>query len=169
MFRILIFLVTFMTSTLQLAAQNHYNEINDQVWKPFCEALMQLDTVQYLSVHSKELIRTERTNQKIYGYGDYAHNTKQGFEKGMDNAKKSPDIKFSVELRFLERAASHVLAYEIGYFKSMLTFPDGRKQSYFSQFHVSLKKENGRWKIFTDSSLPLPNFTEEEFQKAIPL
>jgi len=151
------------------AAQTPQTEINEQVWKPFCQGLRNLDTTQYLSVHSIALIRAERSNQKVYTYDVYSQNTKNGFAGALANKTKSPDIRFHMELRFLQRVASAWVAYEVGYFKSMLSFPDGRQQVYYSQFHVSLRKEAGVWKILTDSSLPMPALTEEEFLKAQPL
>ncbi len=151
------------------AAQNTQTEINEQIWKPFCKGLLNLDSIQYLSVHSNELIRVERSNQKIYNYHVYSQNTVRGFAVASTNKNKFPDTRFNVELRFLHRVATGAHAYEIGYFKSTLAFPDGRQQVYYSRFHVSLRKEEGVWKIFTDSSLPLPALTEEEFLKAQPL
>lgn len=150
-------------------AQTIQMEINDQVWKPFCESLTSLDTATYLSVHAKELIRIERENKKIYGYDYYCATTKAGFEQSIVQSKKMPGIKFEVELRFLERIATDTLAYETGYYKSVLTLPDGRAVKYYSNFHVTLKKISDKWKIFVDSSLPLPQLTEDEFLKAKPM
>lgn len=154
---------------LSIFAQSPQHAINEQVWIPFCEALKDLDTAQYLLVHSKSLIRAEHSNQKIYGYATYAENTKAGFAQARVNATQNPDIKFDVELRFLDRLAGGELAFETGYYKSTLTFPNGKQNTYYSQFYVSLRKENNRWKILTDSSLPLPHLTEQEFNRAKPI
>jgi ketosteroid isomerase-like protein len=147
-------------------AQNQQLAINEQVWKPFCEALTALDTSRYLSVHSQRLVRVERANKKIYGYEVYRQNTLRGFETALQNRQAAPDVHFGVELRFLERIASDELAFEVGYYKSTLQFPDGRKQIYYSQFYVTLIRESGQWRIATDASLPLPQLTEQEFLKA---
>jgi hypothetical protein len=158
--------IIFLTTTTCVTAQDFSSEINRDVWKPFCEALINLDTTRYLSVHSKQLIRAERSNGKVYGFTEYANQTKAGFEQAKVNKQKSPNVKFSMELRFLERVASTDRAYEIGYYKSSLQLADGSVTNYYSQFYVSLVKENGAWKILTDSSQPLPHLPESEFQKA---
>ena len=150
-------------------AQNQQLAINEQVWKPFCEALVALDTSRYLSVHAQQLIRVERTSKKIYGYDEYRKNTIRGFEAALRNQQSAPKVRFSVELRFLERIASDELAFEVGYYKSILQFPDGRQQIYYSQFYVTLIREMGQWKIATDASLPLPQLTEQEFLLASPM
>jgi hypothetical protein len=154
---------------LKLSAQTIQTEINNQVWKPFCRSLMSLDTAAYMSLHDKELIRVERGNKKIYGYDYYRTNTKVGFEQSLIQNKKSPGVTFEVELRFLERIATNTMAYEVGYYKSVITFTDGRISKYYSKFHVSLKKTNDKWKILIDASLPMPQLTEEEFLKASPI
>ena len=161
--RTLLLILCTLSATAQTA------EINEQVWKPFCEGLSTLDTTRYLSVHSRHLIRAEIGNKKIYGYDQYSNNTRHGFEQALKSKHTSPEVQFSVELRFLDRISSNDRAYEVGYFKSTLSFPDGRTHVYYSPFYVALIREGGRWKIRTDSSLPLPQLTEEEFKKAQPL
>jgi hypothetical protein len=156
----------FLLITVSTTAQDLRREINRDVWIPFCYALANLDTAGYLYVHSKNLIRVERNTGKVCGYYQYAQQIKEGFKQAEINKQKSPDIKFTMELRFLERMASANQAYEVGYYKSSLRLIDGTERKYYSQFHVSLIKEEGMWKILTDSSMPLPGLTEDEFLKA---
>lgn len=152
--------------SLNLSAQAIQNEIDNQVWKPFCRSLMSLDTAKYMLLHDKELIRVERGNGKIYGYDIYRTNTKSGFEQSSILNKKNAGIKFEVELRFLERVATDKIAYEVGYYKSVITFPDGRISKYYSKFHVTLRKAKDKWLLLIDSSLPMPQLTEDEFMNA---
>lgn len=153
-----------------ILAQQFSNEINDQVWKPFMKALVEGNADDYLSLHSNELVRVERTNKKVYGLAEYTKIIKEGFQRSKDVQKQQPGkIEFTVEIRFLERTASQNLAYEVGYFKSKLVFPKGEERIYYSEFHVSLRKEDGRWKILTDASLPKAELKEEEFLKAQPV
>jgi hypothetical protein len=144
-------------------------EINEQVWKPFIKAQIDLDEQTYLSIHSSDIIRTERTNKKVYGYNTYAETIHEGFKRAYEAKEKGSKVELNVELRFLERISSEEYAYEVGYYKSKLIMPTGKEIVYYSQFHVSLRKENGSWKILTDSSLPMPDLTEDLFLTAKPM
>lgn len=146
-------------------SQDAVKEINEQVWKPFTEAIMNQDVAKFISLHSKDLVRAERNGKKVLSYDQY----KTGMEKNWPQWKESnrkDNVQYTFELRFLERISNETQAYEVGYFKN-LTIKGGEKRESYGQFHVALRKENGVWKILVDSdSNNGKTITEEMFLAA---
>jgi len=120
--------------------QNHQKDINEQVWKPFIKCFNEGNQEGFKAVHSKDILRVEQDNNKVLDYDQY-------FPK---NPQKWPG-KNNIELRFLQRIASNDQAFEVGYYKSTHTSPDGQVRTGYGKFHVALRKENGVWKILVDA------------------
>lgn len=150
-------------------AQNAEKEINDQVWKPFTQAIMTQDVAGFIQLHSKEIMRVERDNKKILNYDTY----KSDIEKSWPAWKQSIAVektKYTFELRFLERVSNGNQAFEVGYFRNEMINAKGEKHVSYGQFHVALRKENGVWKILIDSdSSNNRSITEEMFLAAKPI
>lgn len=126
------------TDSLQL-------QINEQVWKPFMKSFNSGDTEGFKAVHSKEVIRVVQDDNQIFGYEQYFPEKKQNKESNQLKRKST------LELRFIQRITSPDRAFEIGYFKTTFTKPDGTSQYDYGKFHVLLRKENGTWKILMDA------------------
>src|SRR5262245_28289675 len=72
-------------------------EINEQVWKPFIKAFNNDDNEAFKNVHSKDVIRVIRDDNRILGYDEY-------FQKIPDSTKaKWSHWEKNIELRFLQR------------------------------------------------------------------
>jgi ketosteroid isomerase-like protein len=156
-------------SMVQLFGQNPQIEINAQVWKPFTKAIMQQDAAAFAALHSMDLIRVERNNNKIFGLAEYRSAMEAGWPGWKESIKKN-QIKYTFELRFAERLSNGEFAYEVGYFKNESVYPNGENRTSFGKFHVALRKENGTWKILVDSdSNEGGTITAEMFQTAKPL
>lgn len=156
-----------LTSTL--FAQSSQQEINEQVWKPFTKAIMNQDVATFASLHSADLVRAERNPGKILNLAEYRKNMETGWPDWKESLAKNK-IKYTFELRFTERISNGNLAYEVGYFKNESVSPAGEKRIGYGQFHVTLRKENGAWKILVDSDSNLGGtITEEMFQSAKPM
>lgn len=158
-------LVLLLLVSLSGFTQQATKEINDQVWKPFTQAIMSQDVEKFLSVHSKDLVRAERNGKRVLTYDQY----KTGMEKNWPlwkETNKKDNVQYTFELRFLERISNETQAYEVGYFKN-LTIKAGEKRESYGQFHVALRKENGVWKILVDSDSDNgKTITEEMFLAA---
>lgn len=149
--------------------QGAEKEINEQVWKPFTQAIMNQDVEKFISLHSKDLVRAERNDKKVLNYEQYKADMEKGWPGWKESIKKN-NIKYTFELRFLERFSNETQAFEVGYFKNETVNAAGEKRVSFGQFHVALRKENGVWKILVDSdSNNGRTITEEMFLAAKPI
>jgi len=149
--------------------QPSVQEINEQVWKPFTQAIMNQDVEKFISLHSKDLVRAERDGKHVLNYDQYKIRMEEGWPKWKESNKKS-NVQYTFELRFLERISNETQAFEVGYFKNETVNPNGEKRVSFGQFHVALRKENGVWKILVDSdSNNGRTITEEMFLAAKPI
>lgn len=164
----------FLTILLVLAvnrlfSQDCQSEINAHVWKPFTKAIMEQDVSSFASLHSKDMVRIERNSKKIFGLDQYRKNMEAGWPGWKESLAKN-QIRYSFELRFLERICQDNYAYEVGYFKNESVNPSGEKRIGYGKFHVTLRKENGVWKILVDSdSNQGGSITEEMFLAAKPM
>lgn len=142
----LFILIVLSNKTSVAQPDSLQQQINQQVWKPFIESFNNLDAKGFMAVHSKELSRVIQDGNLIYGYNQYYKET----EKGNERTKKA-NQKRSIELRFIQRIASHDRAFEIGYYKFTSIQPDRTPRSGYGKFYVLLRKENGAWKIAMDA------------------
>src|SRR5688572_27754524 len=92
-------------------------EINEQVWKPFTQAIMAQDVEKFISLHSKDLVRAERNGKRVLTYDQYKAGMEQGWPQWKEANKKN-STQYTFELRFLERISNETQAYEVGYFKN---------------------------------------------------
>ena len=139
------------------AQLNYQKEINEQVWRPFIESFSNNNQEGFKAVHSKDVIRVMQDENTIWGYDQYFPAQK--------NPSEWSKYKKSIELRFIQRIAGNDKAFEVGYYYTRSTAPDGKQRSSFGKFHVVLRKENGVWKILVDADSG-KEATEEEFKKA---
>jgi ketosteroid isomerase-like protein len=163
--KLLIALSILVVFALPVVAQpgSAQKEINEQVWKPFIKSFGQMDTDKFMSVHSKDVIRATQDDNKLMSYDEYAAATR-GWDQGAKNSKRKRDI----ELRFTHRIASADKALEIGYYKTTNYNADGTSRSFYGKFHVTLRKENGQWKITLDTDTSR-DVTEAQFNAAAAL
>ncbi len=133
-----------------LHAQNDQKEINDQVWKPFTKAIMEQDVAAFVTLHSNDMIRVDRNSKRVMDLSEYHKNMENGWPAWKESLATN-NVKYSFELRFTERISNNGLAYEVGYFKNESLYPSGEKQVGYGAFHVTLRKEEGTWKILVDS------------------
>lgn len=146
-------------------AQNSQQEINQQVWKPFLGGFNQNDTKLFMSVHSKDVVRSSRDAKKILNWEQYFAQQERG-----DNRDTAAKRKRTLELRFTERIASSDQAIEVGVYKTSYLNPDGNARSFFGRFHVVLRKEDGTWKILVDTdSSENDTISEKDFLAASPM
>lgn len=167
--RLYTILVFLCSSTYSLAQSNYTREIDTQVWKPFTKAIMSQDVVTFIELHSKEVMRVEIDGKQLLNYNDYKANMEKSWP-AWAASNKANAVRYTFELRFLQRIANATQAYEIGYFKNETINSKGEKNISYGQFQVALRKEANTWKIVVDSDTNLNNsITEEMFQAAKPI
>jgi ketosteroid isomerase-like protein len=160
----------FITITLLLCTctvfgqeKSIQDEINEQVWIPFIEAFNDRDQDAFRSVHSPEVIRVLRDRERIFGAEVY-------FRELPDSIQEKRAVwQRDLELQFIERIAQRDKAFEVGYYKTIITHTEnGEQMTFYGKFHVLLRKENGQWKILMDADAN-QNVDEEIFQSANPM
>jgi ketosteroid isomerase-like protein len=128
-----------------LLAQTDQEEINRQVWHPFMKCYEKLDAAQFMSLHSRELLRVELDENRMMGYEGYTDYYQDFFGRFRKTGEKIR-IRFS----FTHRISDGKKAYEKGYYEFTLHSAKGNVKAY-GAFSVVLKKEQGQWKIIMDS------------------
>ena len=88
-------------------------------------------------IHSEDLIRISG-GKRISDYETYINNYKRRFE---DKKKKGETNEIS--LRFFERINNDSIASERGIYKLVRNKNRLDEKTYYGQFHVIFKKENG--------------------------
>jgi ketosteroid isomerase-like protein len=131
--------------SLTASAQDHQKEINEQVWKLFIKGFTNADTDLFMSVHSKDLLRSPRDSRSIQTWDEYFAGT-----KAYNEQRSRAGSKGEIELRFTERIATATQAIDVGVYKTTSISPDGKRHSFYGRFHVVLRKESGAWKILVD-------------------
>jgi ketosteroid isomerase-like protein len=157
-----IFLVSF---SIHSFAQTEQKEIVEQVWKPYIAASNGLDGFAFMALHSKDVVRASSDNGSVMGYEEYS-----SIHNSSDHNFKVNKFKRKTELRFTEHWVNQNLAYEVGVIKITTIRPSGNTTATYGKFHVILRKENGVWKILTDTdSSDAGAVSEKEFLSAVPL
>lgn len=138
--------LSFCLMSFVLPAQDPQKEINEQVWKPFIENFNNRNAAGFLAVHSKDVVRSPRDSQTIFGWDAYLKQQSEGDKRGIEMKRQH-----TLELRFTERIAENDLAIDVGIYKTTSIDSKGQSRSFFGRFHVVLRKENNVWKILVDS------------------
>ncbi len=162
--RLLVAFFTLIAFTAP-AQDETQKEIIDQVWRPFIKGFNDSNTDLFMSVHSRDVIRSSRDDKSILNYKEYLEMQRRGDEKLL--AKGSKKI---IELRFSERFASNDFAINVGIFKTSIILKNGQQSDYYGRFHVIMRKESGYWKILVDTdSTEGRTIDERSFLNAAPM
>jgi ketosteroid isomerase-like protein len=131
---------------LDVFCQPVQKEINEQVWKPFVKSFNEYKAEDFLSVHSKDVIRSARDGKTVFNWEQYLQSHAAG-----DKRDVLAKTKRTLSLRFTERVSNESQAIDVGIYQVLYQLNDGTRQSYYGRFHVALRKENDRWKILVDT------------------
>ena len=127
-------LIALLFVSFSVFGQSAQKEINEQVWKPFIKGFDENNAALFMSVHSKDLIRSPRDAKKVLNWDQYNEQTSK--QTGVHD----------IELRFSERVNNDSQAIDVGIYKT--SYPN--HPPYYGRFHVVLRKENNVWKILVD-------------------
>jgi len=156
-------LFIFAINIVALAQQQ--KEIDDQVWKPFIESFNEFDTDKFMSLHSKDIVRSSRDSKQVLNWNQYYQQQKAG-----DIQSKAAQRKRSLELRFTERIVGPDQAIDVGIYKTTSIDDKGESRSFYGRFHAVLRREKGFWKILVDTdSSENHTINESDFNNASPL
>ena len=163
-----IFLIGILSISVQSFSQDAsaqiHQEINETVWKLFCESYASLDVETYNAVHTNDVIRATPWGIRI-GEEFKNHNVK-GFK-----ANKEKGTQRTIELWFEHRKSTPQISYEVGYYK--VTYQkDGETTNHYGRFHCVIKKIDGVWKIAQDwdtNNINGHEVTEKDWEKGTPL
>lgn len=117
-------------------------EIDQQVWKPFIKAYATQDGTLFNSLHDDNVLRASPGG--ILLGKEYKDRNKKSFARG-----KKMGVSMIFEFKFINRQAKGNVAYEVGLYYGKLKTKNGIRK-WFGEFHVVLKKINGRWLIMQD-------------------
>ncbi len=152
----------------QLSAQtvaDFQSEIDETVWKPFQKAFEALDSEALNATYAEEVLRV--TPQGIDTQNEFkAANTKR-FEQN-----KTDGISISLDFWFDSRHTNGAASYEVGFYRIGFTGKDGKTNYSYGQFHIVIKKLNGKWQITQDWDTTTINgkpIAAEDFAKKEPL
>lgn len=134
-----------MRSTVFAQENTEQEQINKDVWFNFMQAYQDLDASLFNQIHTDDVIRTVVDGNRMYLGKEYKDKNLEVFNNW--NAKR---VDQKIEFSFISRVQKEGYAYEIGIYK--LTRTNGTlSNSYYGKFNVILRKENGIWRIMSDS------------------
>lgn len=141
-----ILLIVFLVASVNVCqAQSLENLKNiNKIWNKFYQAFETRDYKPMAEIHSKDLVRISG-GSRIIDYDTYINNYKMQFSAAKDN-----NVTSHISLRFFERINNDSTASERGIYKLIRNKNKPNEATYYGQFHVIMKKENGIWKITLD-------------------
>lgn len=167
--RALVLSVLALASFGAAAQDTAQQQIDAQVWRPFVQAITRQDAEAFMALHSSDLVRAERSQERVLDHAQYRQDILANWPKwkaSMDKRKQ----RYSFELRFTQRLANATQAFESGYFRNEFVEADGKKHVMYGQFDVVLRNEGGVWKVLVDADTRKGSeVTEEEFAAAQPV
>ncbi|WP_179345663.1 nuclear transport factor 2 family protein [Winogradskyella ursingii] len=159
-FSIIIFSLALFSHISHSQPLDNLKAIN-LVWADFYKAFDSLDISYMEKIHSKDLVRIPGGN-RILDYETYINNYNLQFTND-----KTTNQTNEIELRFFERINTSTKASERGVYKMIRNKNTPQEQIFYGQFHVLLKKIDGKWKIIMDyDSTENGKIDQEEFREA---
>ncbi|GMN10276.1 hypothetical protein MTsPCn9_13090 [Croceitalea sp. MTPC9] len=150
-------------------AQNEVKEIQDvidqEVWKPFQEAFENLDGKALNATYTEQVLRV--TPNGIDTENSFKAGNLERFKQN-----KADGISISLEFWFDSRHTNEATSYEVGFYRIRATTKEGKTSSNYGQFHIVLKRIDGKWKITQDWDTSIINgkaISAEDFEKQEPL
>jgi hypothetical protein len=141
-----LFSILFCVTTASYAQQDYIKEIDEQVWKPFIDHFSSYNTEKFMQLHDTDMVRASLDRKSIFGYKNYYSSHRRS-----DSSHIAKQIKRTIEFKFLNRVANSTDAFEIGLYKSVVSYPGKPDHTFYGKFWVLLRKVNGVWKIKLDA------------------
>jgi len=160
--------ILLQSAGLAFSQSNVNNEaierkVNEQVWKPFKEAFDSRNWKKFNNLHTDDVLRVSKWGIKLGS--EYKESVVRSYSK-----KDAP--KRTIDFRLEQRIYSINIGYEVGYYRIKYDLANDETKVSYAQFHVLLKKKNGKWKIAQDwdsDQINGASVTADDFAKGIPL
>lgn len=161
--RIIVFVCILFTSIIASAQNNKnimQNEIDKTVWSEFKAAFENIDANALNATYADEVIRVTPN-----GIDTQNQFKAKNIERFQILKKKSASIK--LDFWFESRHTNADTSYEVGFYKITTKMGDNTSINY-GQFHIVLKKIEGKWKITQDWDTTVINgntIGQKEFER----
>lgn len=158
-------ILLLLISKISLAQETIEKEVNQNLWKPWVEAWVNLDAKSFNALHTADVLRV--SGNRLRKGESYHEMNRQNFER----MSQSPATR-SIRFWFEQRVYNGNDGYEVGYYKITSKQEGQEERAFFARFHVVLRKENGQWKIAQDwdsSQINGVPVTAEDWAKGTPL
>ena len=160
---------TFLTlqATTGLADINleaTHKEIDKTVWKAFQDAFQTLDGQALNEVYADNVLRITTDGIDTQSAFKEANTTR--FAQNIKNGDR-----IALDFWLDSRQTNKTTSYEVGFYRMTMTTSAGETNTFYGQFHILLKKINGRWKIAQDwdtSSIGGQPITAADFERKVP-
>ncbi len=159
----LLILLFSLTVTYAQDVQFIQNEIDQKLWKPFTKAFESTNGIALNALYAEEVLRV--TPNGI----DTENNFKKANLKRFKEYKKN-GTTIQLDFWFDSRKTNASTSYEVGFYRMLLANSKGTNTIY-GQFHIVLKKIDGKWKITQDwdtSSINGKAISKSDFEKQQP-
>lgn len=140
-------------------------EIDTQVWKPFKQAFETLNGEALNATYAEEVLRA--TPDGLDTQNAFKPKNLERFEKN-----KEDGVSIALDFWFDSRRTNSDTSYEVGFYRIGFTEMNGSTNFVYGQFHIVLKKIDGRWKITQDWDTTTINgkvIDSVDFSKKTPL
>ncbi|AWX46214.1 hypothetical protein HME9304_03246 [Flagellimonas maritima] len=163
------FILCFLLITGFLSGQNNPKNISEEllesiktdIWIPFMESYAYLDSEKIKSIHSDDIIRITLDQNTIETGKDYLENF-GGFIENIKQQGGGLSIAFAIVSTAVNEGGD--IAYQTGYYRFSSKQKDGNELTVkgYGEFNVTIKKEEGSWKLTLDSDKRI-KITDDEF------
>ncbi|MEO0528911.1 MAG: nuclear transport factor 2 family protein, partial [Bacteroidota bacterium] len=138
---LIVFLFSFAHGISQ-EARTIQKEIDQSLWKPFQQAFQDLDGAALNTLYAEEVLRV--TPEAIDTENAFKEANLERFA-----TNKANGTTISLNFWFDSRHTNVHTSYEVGFYK-IVFLTKGEENVVYGQFHIVLKKINGKWKITQD-------------------
>ncbi|NAS32410.1 DUF4440 domain-containing protein [Flavobacteriaceae bacterium R38] len=160
-------LIILILSFVGVKAQESLNvqqQINQEVWRSFKKAFETLNAEDLNALYADEVLRV--TPQGIDTKNKFKEQNLERF-----NINKANGNRILLDFWFDSRHTNNDTSYEVGFYR--IKFLNKSEESIvYGQFHIVLKKIQGKWKITQDWDTTIINgeeITAKDFSKQPPL
>lgn len=162
---VLIFVFCSVSTNAQINATQIQKEIDKEVWKPFQKAFETLDGEALNATYAEEVLRV--TPNGIDTENNFKAANLERFKQNMVDG-----VSIALDFWFDSRHTNATTSYEVGFYRISATDKVGSTSYSYGQFHIVLKKINGKWKITQDWDTTIINgdpIDETDFTNKNPL
>jgi len=143
--------------------QSIQNEIDKELWKPFKKAFETNNGLALNTLYAEQVLRV--TPKGI----DTDNNFKKANLKRFENYRKN-QTGVILDFWFDSRRTNASTSYEVGFYRIQLV-KSKQTDTIYGQFHIVLKKIDGKWKITQDwdtTSINGKSIGKSDFEKQQP-